>query len=88
MGQFELGVELMPCKLCHSLDQSAHPAEINIHAPGGLKNNLDKPTVWAFPTLVICSECGFVEFVLSEAELHQFRQNKANHWERGRSFGT
>jgi hypothetical protein len=77
----------MPCKSCHSLDQSVCQAEINVHPPSTLKN-LDKPTVWAFPTLVICSECGFVEGVLSEAELHQFRHNTAEYWETGRSFGT
>jgi hypothetical protein len=69
----------MPCKSCHSLDQGSYPAEINIHPPRSLKN-LDKPTVWAFPSLVICSECGFAEFVLSEAELDQLKHNKANYW--------
>jgi hypothetical protein len=62
--------------------------ETNIHPPRSLKN-LDKPTVWAFASLVICSECGFAEFVLSEAELHQLRHNEANYWDSGNnSFGT
>jgi hypothetical protein len=50
--------------------------------------NLNKPTVWAFPTLVICSECGFAELMLSEAELHQLRHNKANYWETVRGFSV
>jgi hypothetical protein len=78
----------MPCKSCHSLDQSALPAEINIHPPRRVEN-LDKPTVWAFPSMLICSNCGFVEFVLSEAELDELRHKNANYWEPGaRSFGT
>lgn len=33
----------------------------------GLRN-LDKPTVWVFPQLLICMDCGFAEFVVPEAE--------------------
>ena len=74
------GSNSMPCKSCHSIDQASISVEINIHPPHSLKN-LNKPTVWAFPSLVICSECGFVEFVLSQDELHQFLLNKANYWD-------
>ena len=70
----------MPCKSCTSVNQSACPAEINIHPPEGLKN-LDKPTTWAFPSLTICMDCGFSEFVLSEAELNRLRQHRARYWD-------
>lgn len=69
----------MPCKACHSINQNVYPSEINIHPPEGLKN-LDKPTVWVFPLLAICNECGFAEFVLPETELHQLHYNQANYW--------
>ena len=69
----------MPCKSCHSVNQKAYPSEINIHPPQGMRN-LDKPTVWAFPMLVVCAECGFAEFVLSEDELQQLRYNHENYW--------
>ena len=36
------------------------PAEINIHFPG--MENLKQPTVFVFPTLLICLDCGFTEF--------------------------
>jgi hypothetical protein len=72
----------MPCKRCHSSNQNAYPSEINIHPPQGLKN-LDKATVWAFPLLMICTECGFAEFGLSEEELHQLQRNQARYWELG-----
>ncbi len=30
---------------------------------------LDKPTVWAFPKLLVCLDCGFTEFQVEESEL-------------------
>jgi len=39
---------------------------MNIHFPG-LKN-LDKPSVWAFPQLLVCLDCGFTELRLQERE--------------------
>ena len=56
----------MPCRDCQSENQKTFPAEINIHFPG-LKN-LDKPTVWAFPELLVCLDCGFTELQLKEKE--------------------
>ena len=42
----------MPCHSCQSTNLSVFPAEINIHFPGF--EGLDRPTVWAFPTLHVC----------------------------------
>jgi hypothetical protein len=36
----------------------------------GLKNR-DKPTVWVFPQLLVCMDCGFAEFNLPEADREQ-----------------
>ena len=33
----------------------------------GLRN-LDKPTVWLFPRLLVCMDCGFAEFNIPEDE--------------------
>lgn len=57
----------MPCRSCQSENQRKFDGEINIHFPG-LKG-LDKPTVWAFPKLAVCLDCGFTEFQLEEREL-------------------
>jgi hypothetical protein len=57
----------MGCKSCGSKNGSAFPAEINIHFPG--PRNLTKPTVWAFPQLLVCLNCGFTELVIPETEL-------------------
>jgi hypothetical protein len=69
----------MACKSCHSGDQRAYPAEINIHPPH-TSENLDKPTVWAFPSLEICLNCGFTEFVLSVDERNELLNKQAHDW--------
>ena len=46
-------------------NQRNFAGEINIHFPG-LKG-LDKPTVWVFPKLVVCFDCGFTEFLIPES---------------------
>ena len=56
----------MSCKSCHSLNQRYFGAEMGIHFMG--LQNLDKPTVWVFPQLLVCMDCGFTEFNLPEAE--------------------
>jgi len=59
----------MPCKSCLSKNQREFPAEVNIHFPG--KEGLKKPTVWAFPRLGICLDCGLTQFTLGDSELMQ-----------------
>lgn len=44
-----------------ALQRNEHPFSWN----GGL----DKPTVWAFPKLLVCLDCGFTEFQVEESEL-------------------
>ena len=57
----------MPCKPCGSVNQRKFSAEMGIHFLG-LKN-IDKPVVWVFPEVVVCSDCGTAEFAVPEAEL-------------------
>ncbi len=42
---------------------------MGIRSPG-LKG-IDKPTVWVFPELIICLDCGKAEFVVPEVELRE-----------------
>lgn len=58
----------MSCKMCRAEDQAPFYGEINIHFPG-LKN-LTR-SVWAFPTLLVCMNCGFTELQLEEAALRE-----------------
>jgi len=39
----------------------------------GLKN-IDKPTIWVFPELVVCLDCGHAEFGVPEDELAKLRR--------------
>ena len=64
----------MPCKACHSAKKGEFPAEINIHFPG--MKNLAEPTIFVFPTLLVCLDCGFTEFSISETELPLFAPGK------------
>jgi hypothetical protein len=57
----------MSCRICNSDDQRNFNTEINVHFPG-LKN-LDKPTVFVFPEILVCMDCGFTELVIPESEL-------------------
>jgi hypothetical protein len=62
----------MPCRACQSDTQTLFPSELCIHFPGGLEV-LDKGHVMVFPQLLVCLNCGFTEFSVSEAELRLLR---------------
>lgn len=67
----------MTCKSCTSENQLKFAAEINIHIPG--LRNLDKPTVWVFPKLLVCTDCGFAEFAIPETELRLLGKDAGAH---------
>jgi hypothetical protein len=62
----------MPCHSCQSKNVSAFPAEINIHFPGF--EGLDRPTVWAFPHLLVCVDCGVTQFTLSSDQVRELSE--------------
>jgi hypothetical protein len=57
----------MICRSCGLEKLSKFVGELVIHLPG-LKN-LDKPTVWVFPEIWVCLNCGDAEFAVPEREL-------------------
>ena len=57
----------MTCKSCQSRKLRYFTAEINIHFPAF--EGLTKPTVWVFPRLSACLNCGFTEFSIPKTEL-------------------
>jgi hypothetical protein len=61
------------CKSCQSQNQRNFTAEVAIHFPG-LKG-LGKPIVWVFPKPLVCLDCGFTEFAISETQLRQLAEN-------------
>ena len=62
----------MSCKGCQSDKQRTFNSEIAIHFPG--LEGLDKPIVWVFPKVVVCSHCGFAEFAVPEREMRVLLQ--------------
>jgi len=54
------------CPLCQSANQREFPAEMNIHFPG--MKGLTIPTVWVFPAILVCMDCGAGQFTIREAE--------------------
>ena len=59
----------MSCPVCTSVKQVEFSAEMVIHR-SGLKN-LDAPGVWVFQKLLVCSDCGFSQFTVTEPQLAQ-----------------
>jgi hypothetical protein len=65
----------MSCKRCASKKLKDFTAEMAIHFPG--LRGLSKPHVWAFPKLLVCMDCGFVEFELLAEQLTQLKDGDA-----------
>ena len=65
----------MHCRSCDSRNQMKFIGEMGIRSPG-LKS-LDMPTVWVFPELVLCLDCGIAEFAVPEAELRVLAKGDA-----------
>jgi hypothetical protein len=63
----------MGCRFCKSNDLRVFTAEMNIHFPGF--ENLDKPTVWVFPPVTICLNCGCADFVVHGEPLQKLKDN-------------
>jgi hypothetical protein len=57
----------MKCKSCTSANQRSFNSEINVHFLG--LQNLREPSVFVFPKLLVCMDCGFTEFAIQEADL-------------------
>ena len=65
----------MTCTSCGSEKQKEFGAEMNIHFPG-LKG-LDKPTVWLFPKVSVCFDCGLTLFTTPPADLRVLENGAA-----------
>ena len=63
----------MTCKACQSPNWRQFTAEINIHFPG--IRGIDTPTVWVFPDMSVCMDCGFAGFMVPDAELKKLDSN-------------
>jgi hypothetical protein len=59
----------MSCIVCGSDKLTKYTAEMNIHLTG--LANLNRPSVWVFPELLVCLNCGFSPFMVPAPELAQ-----------------
>lgn len=59
------------CRICESANVRSLDAETNLHFPGW--RGLDQPSVFAFPKVIVCLDCGHAEFKIAERELHLIR---------------
>ena len=66
VGDGPLGQSSMSCRSCRSASLKMFSAEMGIHFPG--LTNLDRPVVWVFPSLLVCLDCGFSEFLVPEEQ--------------------
>lgn len=46
---------------------------MNIHFPG--MKGIDIPSVWLFPKVFVCMDCGAAQFLVPEAEKKQLADN-------------
>jgi len=59
------------CRICESENVSLLNAETNLHFPG--RRGLDQQSIFAFPRVTVCLNCGYSEFTLTERELQPLR---------------
>jgi len=64
----------MPCPSCLSSNQEEFPSEINIHFVG--RKGWTKPTVWVFPKVLVCLNCGASLFTTPKDELTRLAQTR------------
>ncbi len=60
------------CKSCDSGKLFEFTTELNIHLPW--ERSASQPSVFAYPKAVICLDCGFLECLLSQAELQTLNE--------------
>ena len=69
------------CPSCQSANQREFAAEINIHFRG--MKGLSIPTVWVFPRILTCLDCGATQFTIPEAERKELADRDYRDWADG-----
>jgi len=57
----------MTCSSCGSMKTTEFTSEINVHFRG--LENIDNPGVLVLAKLLVCLDCGFSQFLLTEIQL-------------------
>ena len=63
------------CNSCASANLAEFDSEMNIHFPG--LRSLDKPSIFVFPRIMVCLNCGSLRSTLSAEELRILRKSNA-----------
>jgi hypothetical protein len=69
------GLDFVRCRMCSSGNIVAFGGEVAIHFRGAKK--IDLPTVWVFPELAVCLDCGTAQFTIPKPELRKLVRGKA-----------
>jgi hypothetical protein len=64
------------CHSCASARLMELDAEMNIHFPG--LRNMDKPSIFVFPKIIVCLHCGLMQAQLSGEEVLRLQENTAH----------
>jgi hypothetical protein len=67
--------DLSICNSCASDNLAEFDSEMNIHFSG--VRSLDKPSIFAFPKIMICLNCGSLRSTLSAEELRILQKSAA-----------
>ena len=62
------------CRCCGSKNLEELASEINIHFPW--QEGATRDPVFAFPRIVVCLDCGFLESRLSESDVSLLREGE------------
>ena len=63
----------MLCKACGSIIERKFKGEIGVRSSE--LNDLARPSVWLFPELFVCLDCGATELTAHKTELHQLTES-------------
>jgi hypothetical protein len=65
----------MSCRSCGSKNQTPFTTEMSVHVLG--LENVNKPVVLIFPSILVCMDCGFTELAMAQDELRQLGKGPA-----------
>ena len=68
-------IDSQRCESCDSENLRKFGGEIGIHFPG--LRNIEMPTVFLFPELVVCLACGHAQFTVPDDKLRLLAQGHA-----------
>jgi hypothetical protein len=65
--------DLSICNSCASDNLAEFDSEVNIHFPGSRK--LEKPSIFVFPKIIVCLNCGSLRSNLSPEETRALKKS-------------